>query len=258
MFHLIAIGIDKYKHASIGDLAWARSDAESVASAFERRLNPSEYMVCRLFDEQATKRSIFVAVGEHLPRVVEPGDVVVIYFAGHGSPETGGAPDDVSRYLVPHDTDYESIYADGIDMERDLKRWCERLNGPSVVLIVLDACFSGGAGGRTFQGPRLLRSRSAFRSTEPISLKDLDLGEGRVMLGACSDDQVAMESPALRHGVFTHFLLQSLLRPNAGSPTISLSQLYDEVALQVKRSTNGRQVPTFSGRSLLGSLPRLG
>jgi uncharacterized caspase-like protein len=258
MLHLVAIGINEYRHPAIRDLSCARSDAEVLATLFETQIDPSERTVRRLFDQEATKRNILIAVGEELPRVVGPGDVVIIYFAGHGTPETNGPPDDASRYLVAHDTDHEAVYADGIDMERELARWCERLSGPAVVLILLDACFSGRAGGRTFEGPHLRRARSALRSSVPISLKDLDLGEGRVMIGACADDQVARESPDLGHGIFTHFLLRALKQSVPGEPTISLSALYDEVGGKVKRHTRGRQVPTFNGRSLLASLPRLG
>ena len=42
-------------------------------------------------------------------------DVVVIYFAGHGSPESPDAP--ANLYLLPYDTKYDKIAATAFPME---------------------------------------------------------------------------------------------------------------------------------------------
>src|SRR5262249_2916353 len=154
-------------------------------------------------------------------------DIVVLFFAGHGSPETGGSLDTVSRYLVLHDTEYENIFATGLDMEHELPRLCfDRIRAKLVVLFV-DACFSGRSGGRTFEGVHLLHSRLHKGIRGVINLSKLELGEGRVIITASDDDEVARESAHLRHGVFTYYLIQTLERADRRDQSISITSLYD-------------------------------
>lgn len=257
MLHAVIVGVDRYRDPNIRALSYARADAEALKDLIEDRIHPAERQVHLLMDEEATKRNVMVEIGETLPRIANPEDLILLYFACHGSPETEASPDDVSRYIIVHDTEYDNIYATGIDMERELPRWYERIRGPKLVLLFIDACFSGRAGGRTFEGPRLNLARAQFRQTQPISLKNLDLGEGRLMVSACDDDQVAREDRHLGHGVFTHFLMETLKRPGGSTTTISVNALYDEVARAVRLHTGGRQVPIMNGRSRLAQLPLL-
>jgi uncharacterized caspase-like protein len=267
MLHAVVVGVDHYRDPTIKDLCYAAADATAVAGLLNR-IETQARDVRVLLNEKATRRQVMTAIGEDLPRAVRDDDVVLLYFAGHGTPETEGGPDDVSRYLVTHDTEFESIYATGIDLERDVWRWFERLTRPRLVLLVIDACFSGRAGGRTFEGPRLRRLRETFRDVAPAALDDLHLGEGRLMLSACDDTEVAWEEGRLGHGVFTHFLLRG---PNplpgtatapaalaqAGRRTIGIHALYDWLATEVRAHTAGRQTPVLNGRSAHARLPYL-
>lgn len=257
MLHAVIVGVDIYRERNITDLSFARADAEAFGRLLEERIRPSDRKIHLLLDKEATKRNLMVAIGEDLARSVRPEDVVLLFFACHGSPETDSAPDKISRYLVVHDTEYENIYATGIDMELDLKRWYERIQDPKLVLLFIDACFSGRAGGRTFEGPNLYRAHSEFRSIEPISIQKLELGEGRIMIAACDDNQVAREDKRLGHGIFTHYLIEALTRPTPGRSTIAVTSLYDEVARAVENYTSGRQIPIINGRSRFAHLPLL-
>ena len=71
--------------------------------------------------------------------------MVLMLFACHGSPETSGSIDDISRYLVLHDTAYDSVYATGLDLEREDSVLIERIRS-RLVVVFIDACFSGRAG----------------------------------------------------------------------------------------------------------------
>jgi uncharacterized caspase-like protein len=260
MLHAVLIGIDQHQDAVIPTLSYARADAEALAAALAH-IREDERSIRLLVDGEATRRNIMAAIGEDVHRAVEPDDIVLIYFAGHGSPERRGARDRRSRYLIPHDTEYRRIYATGIDMERDIHTWLERLPGAKLVVIVLDACFSGAAGGRTFTGPLLAECRTHpgyLDDSQPISLRRLDLGRGRVILCAADEDQLAREDPALGHGVFTHHLLHSLTRPRAGA-TVDVGDLYQEVSAAVVAATGSAQEPVISLiRAFRPRLPRLG
>jgi uncharacterized caspase-like protein len=257
VLHAVVVGINAYRDSDIRNLTCARADAEAVAVLLER-VHPAERRVRLILDEEATREALMVAIGEDLPRVVNEDDVVLLYFAGHGAPETESAPDRISRYLVTHDTRHSNVFATGLDMERDLPRLFERLSSPRLVLLVIDACFSGLAGGRTFEGPRLRQLRGQYRDLDPISLKDMDLGEGRLMIGACGDTELAREDPAVGHGVLTHYLLKGPTGlPGGDHRTVSVHALYESIAHDVRDHTRGRQTPVINGRATIPRIPFL-
>lgn len=262
MLRAVLVGIDVYQDPFIPRLSHACRDATALAGLLEERIRPDERTVRLLLDEDATKRNIEIAINEELHRAVNPGDVVLLYFAGHGSPERRAAKDKRSRHLIAHDTEYGRIYATGIDMDRDVPEWFDRLAEAKLIVVMLDACFSGAAGGRTFMGPTLKANpkvEGTLNEPKLISIKDLDLGRGRVLLCACDDDQLAREDPALGHGIFTHSLLQGLLRSRAAAPTVDLMELYQEVATGVSSATDNKQQPVITViRGWKPRLPHLG
>ena len=258
MLYATIIGINHYRDPHIPDLQYATSDAQRLAELLTSWIRADECQVNLLCDEDATLRNIRRAIGTDLARLSSNEDLCLIYFAGHGSPETDGGIEDTSAYLVAHDTEYRDIFATGFDMERDLAKSFERASRPAIVLGFLDCCFSGRADGRTFKGPRL--SALPSRGDLQLSLQDLELGVGRALLTACGPNQVALETHELKGGVFTHYVLESLTRPREsdefGHPrTIDVALLYAEVAHLTYRYTRGRQTPTLTGQLAGASLP---
>jgi uncharacterized caspase-like protein len=255
----VFIGIDNYADPHIPTLSYAKSDAEHFFRLVEEsmRLSSSAYQLKLLTDTQATKQSVLKVIGEDLSRVVEEDDLLLLFFSGHGSPETAASIDKTSRYIILYDTEYESIFATGLDMERNLHAMCfDRIRARHIVLFV-DTCFSGRSGGRTFEGPHLLRWRSKQGLRGPIRLDAMQLGEGRIIVTACDDNELAREYAELGHGVFTHFLLETLAPRTSEEQSISIPKLYDVVSEKVIAYTHGRQHPVLNGRTKLGRLPLL-
>lgn len=252
MLHAVIIGIDRYADPNIGNLRAARADAEALSRLLRSRIAGSERTVATLLDGKATKKEILRAVGEVLPRKQTEEDLILIYFAGHGSPEQINPPDHVSRYLVAADTEFEQVFATGIGLETEICTLLER-QFTRRLLLILDSCFSGQAGGRTFMGPRLAQRVAQFRSR--ITLSDLDLGYGRVILAACRDHELASEKGD--HGVFTGFLLEALCAAG-DDPTIGVAELYERVFRSVRRATAQLQNPVLKGYIEGMRLPRLG
>jgi uncharacterized caspase-like protein len=253
--HAIVVGIDRYASKVIRPLQWARADAEELARMLEGGFHPSQRDVRLLLDEDATKRAVTAEIGDRLARAASDGDLVLLYFACHGSPEIERDGQPISRYLVLHDTDPDQLFASGVDLEDDLLAMLRRIAGPRWVLVLIDACFSGIGGGRTFEGPRYRRSRSLNRDIRiPMSLNEMQLGEGRIILTACDDNQVAREHKELRHGVFTYHLLESLRRARP-TATVSILQLHEEVRAAVLEASDGAQRPILNGRDAGLSLP---
>src|SRR5262249_36787579 len=97
----VVVGVSNYKNLSQQEqLEFADRDAESF-STFLRSPNgggfPSSQLTL-LVNQNATLSAIRSALGTTLPRSVEPDDMVVIFFAGHGVVEGEG-----DGYLLAHD-----------------------------------------------------------------------------------------------------------------------------------------------------------
>ena len=254
------VGINKYKDSRIRPLRFATRDAQQFYKVINERIKSSERRTWLLTDEAATKTEVMKLIGTKLASQVLEDDIVLLYLSTHGSPETSGNIDDTSRYLIMHDTDYNDIFSSGIDLERELTTLVKRIRSKWVLFIV-DSCFSGKAGGRTFEGPVL--SSLSLRGKDGISLQSFSLGQGRIMIAACDDDEVALESERLEHGVFTFQLLRVLTDPripNVKSDfghTIGVGMFYEEVAKRVAEFTGGKQRPILNGRLAGAQIPML-
>jgi uncharacterized caspase-like protein len=253
MFHAVVIGISRYADPKIVDLRYAREDAEAIAEVLDERIE-GRRRVTVLVDDEATTSRITSLMTDELPRDVREDDDVLVYFAGHGSPEVEVTYGEPSIHAVTYDTDYARLSTTAIDMVTQFATWVRRLKAGHVGVVV-DASFNGAAGGRTFEGPGLW-SGPRTRRLDRVSLNRLALGAQGVLLSACTDKEAAVEEPSYRHGVFTHHLLEDL----RGAPDgpLSLAALYDRVALGVKDATRGAQTPAFHGQRTPRPLFRLG
>jgi hypothetical protein len=81
--HLLTIGIDQYRDRDIRPLVTAVRDAKDVAALLTAKYQFDPNNVQSLFDAAATQKAILKAL-EHLIETVQAGDVVLLYFAGHG------------------------------------------------------------------------------------------------------------------------------------------------------------------------------
>jgi hypothetical protein len=247
-FWSVIIGISDYKDTHIPSLRYASKDASSfydwVVSPTGGKLPPSRVQL--LLDKEATQENIRNALFVWLKQALEE-DVVLIYFAGHGSPDS---PDSQNLFLLPHDTKYDNIATTGFpmwDIETALKRFVKAKK----VIVMADACHSGGIG----QEYDIARRSSRGIKVNPINsgIHNLsNIGDGICVISASSDDQYSQESEKWGggHGVFTHFLLEGL-RGTADfnkDSSISLGELTSFLSERVRRETGGNQSPIVSGR----------
>jgi len=227
--HAVIIGINKYQDQKIPDLEFARADAEGVYQILTDpelgRISPEN--VTLLMDEEATQRNIRSAIGTKLPRRAGEQDMVYIYYAGHGSPlmdPKSRSRDGMEKYLVPTDAELDDLRATGISMDEIQKffGWIESKQ----VMFFIDACYSGEAGGRTFQNP-LHKGRNVLTAE---FLEDL-AGEGRLVVTACDVNEVSLETPEMGHGLFTHYLIEGLkgLADKDQDGSVTVHELYEYV-----------------------------
>ncbi|PYN24920.1 MAG: hypothetical protein DMD76_13670, partial [Candidatus Rokuibacteriota bacterium] len=122
------------------------------------------------------------------------------------------------------------------------------------IVMLLDTCYSGTAGGRTF-----MRQQIRAGGINDQFLERLTRSKGRVIITASGPNEVALESSELGHGVFTYFLLQGLAgqADRNGDGVVTVSELYEYVEEQVDRKARaegGRQRPLMKGE-VEGTLP---
>lgn len=254
MLHAVVIGVDAPRDPKIRPLEWACADAEGMAAVLSERAD-RERQITLLVGDRATKERVSRVVTEELPRRVKPDDAVLLYFAGHGSPELDGHGSEPSIHIVLHDTEHARLQATSIDVLSELGAWTRRLHA-RVVAIVLDASFNGMKGGRTFEGPGLW-SGPRTRTLDRISPSRAAVGGHFALLTACSEKEVAREDGVYRHGVLTHHLIAALRAPDLEGKTVTLSMLHRAICEPVQESTNGAQHPAVHGGGIHAPLLRV-
>jgi len=121
----VVVGISDYDDSRIPSLRYAAADArifyDWLTSPQGGRYAPSRVKL--LLNKKATGNNIKNALFVWLKRAIEE-DLVIIYFAGHGSPESPDSPNNL--FLLPYDTQYDNIATTGFpmwDIETALKRF---------------------------------------------------------------------------------------------------------------------------------------
>ncbi|TMQ24862.1 MAG: hypothetical protein E6K82_07800 [Candidatus Rokuibacteriota bacterium] len=206
-------------------------------------------------ERKPTLRNIKYALGTLLARSARKDDTVIVYFAGHGAPEVdprGIERDGLAKYLIPSDADPDDLYSTALPMD-ELQTIFGRIEAERVVMF-LDACYSGAAGGRTFAS-----KKTRAGSVDDLFLERLTRAKGRAIITASRPAEVSIELPELGHGIFTYFLTEGL-RGAADlnrDGIVSLDELYAYVEQQVSRKSRavgGNQHPVMKGE-LEGVLP---
>lgn len=253
---VVAIGVSKYQDPAIPSLRYADADARAVFDYFRDTFGLPENQIFLRINEQATLREVKSVLGTQLvARANDPRDTVILYLAGHGMRDrvTGSLDaDGLSKYFLPYDASRTDLYSTALDMD-EVTNILRRLT-PERVVVLLDSCFSGAAGGRSPFDPAAEGERA------PITGEFLDrmahIGKGRVVLTASGPEESAQESADFAHGVFTYYLLEGL-RGEAdlsGDGEIDVHEIYRYVSERVSRETKGRQNPKLKEPDLVGRI----
>ncbi|MBI4609582.1 MAG: caspase family protein [Candidatus Rokubacteria bacterium] len=254
----VVIGVGRYESREVPPLRYTVSDAEALHQMLTGPAGFKQEHVLLLTDrteKKPTLRNIKWALGTFLARSAKKDDTVVIFFAGHGAPEVdqrGVERDGLAKYLVPSDADPDDLYSTALPMD-ELQNIFARIEAERVV-VFLDSCYSGAAGGRTFAS-----KKTRAGHVDDLFLERLTRSKGRAIITASRPAEVSIELPELGHGIFTYYLVQAL--KGAGDLNrdgiVSLQELYEYVEQQVtrkSRAVGGNQHPVMKGE-LEGVLP---
>jgi replicative superfamily II helicase len=237
-FRGLFVGINRYQSSDISNLASAVRDATALHALFADNLGEG----CTLItDADATLERLRSELAA-LASSSGEDDTVVIAFSGHGSD---------THELVTHDTDPYNLASTALPLD-ELTDLVSAIPARHLV-VVLDCCFSGGAGAKVLNAPLRPRSLSGVPLSTDALLSQM-AGTGRLILTASTADQPAWEDARLGHGFLTYHLLQALLGPEdvAKDGRISFYDLLKYVTQRVTASASStaraRQEPTLRGR----------
>jgi len=241
----LLIGVGKFQDSRIRPLEAPAHDVELVGTVFRDGGRFDE--VITLVDENATYRSIQEHICELLPAATVSGDVIVIYFTGHGgrcADDNGDEQDGLDEYLVPYDGQYVEPWKDqealrnSMILDDTFARWVQCLDGRQVVVII-DACYSGGHTALEKGLPPLIRSKPTVPSTQEAAagfdfVDDIreeltrvkNLGQEVVLLASCSAQEIAVVDRPKPVSVMTAFLTEYLERT---APPVTVRQAADYV-----------------------------
>jgi|GEM_PF-733957 len=154
--HALLVGIDRYPgFPAHNQLSSCVADARLLADVLSGRFGFPEGNVNLLCNEAATRRGILDAL-EGLACWVQPEDIVVFYYSGHGSEhrDQAGSRANVDvdesveweQTLVPHDSGRDGRLPVRDIRDDQLYEWILRVNDTTrYVTVILDSCHAGTA-----------------------------------------------------------------------------------------------------------------
>lgn len=242
------------------DLDGAANDVVAVESILSTRFGFDE--IHTLTNRDATREAIFAGITEWLVEPSEPGDIVVFYYAGHGSQvrnTESRESDGLDETIVPADS-----WNGAPDIrDKELRDAFNALLAKGVtVTLIFDSCHSGSI----TRGVSLGKSR--YMEASPLVVSDSSdppkpVEQGALIISASQDDEVARElldEDGNPRGAFTWALAKAI---ESHAPSESAEQLFLR-ARAILRSTGAKQEPVIAGNSdrrsktLLGSEAQTG
>jgi uncharacterized caspase-like protein len=254
----VIIGVGRYQSTDIPSLRYTVSDAESL---YQLLVGPGGFkkehvlLMTDKAEKPPTLRNIKWALGTFLARSAKKDDTVLIFFAGHGAPEIdqrGVERDGLAKYLIPADADPDDLYSTALPMD-EMQTIFGRVEAERMV-VFLDACYSGAAGGRTFSS-----KKTRAGNMDDQFLERLTRSKGRAIITASRPSEVSIELPELGHGIFTYYLVEGLkgAADLNKDGIITVQEIYEYVEQKVSaksRSVGGNQHPVMKGE-MEGALP---
>jgi Caspase domain len=267
----LIVGIDIYLPGNItevnsGRTSWINldgcvNDAMSIKTLLESKYGFGEDHISLLTNEKATREGIINSI-KRLTETSQKGDIVVIYFAGHGSQikNIGSSEaDQKDETIVPSDA-----YLGAADIrDKEINELFYQLSEKGVILTaIFDSCHSGSIS----RGLAEHESKSRYlapvpnaRVNDPAIPHDL-VSENVLIISAAQDEETAKEQEDEQgnpHGAFTFALIQALKTLPANAPAIKIIESTRAII-----KYNGKlQEPVFEGNDLrknstLTGLPR--
>lgn len=247
--HAVIIGIANY--LSVSPLPeTVLNDARDVASVLtsDAHCGYNHRNVCLLLDGNATLARIREALS-FVAKSSGPDDTVVIFFSGHGA--LLGDSDDPLSAILPVDCGGRTLDSSSLS-ETEFSAALRQISARRLVVLI-DACHSGGAGNFKVEGsPKLQMLRFSEKALDRLAQ-----GTGRVLMASSRASETSLVLQGARNSVFTGHLLEILngRGRTSGDGVIRVFDIFNHVAERVKRTVPGRQHPIFKASDLEDNFP---
>lgn len=214
------------------------NDVEAMRALLINKFAFTEVKVLK--DGEAKRDAILQAIEDHLIRQAEPGDICVLYYAGHGSKvknSRSGEADGYDESIVPADANHG---ARDIRDKEIARLFLKAIDKGVTITGIFDSCHSGSLGRGSFAEEYTRTGPFDERDVaEPQSFKQSPAERGALFLYAAQDYQQAREcryngSP---RGNFTWALSQVL-----SQPSVSANESAEQVFSRVTSYMKGEQV----------------
>jgi hypothetical protein len=212
---VVAAGVTHYRdHALDEGVKYAASDAEAVVRQLKQQGDGlfRQVTVYPLYNEKATRENIDRTVTE-VASHIQPGDVFVLYLAGHGTALDG------DYYYVPWEaspTSASALRDQGMGQDR-IRSLFSRIRTRQTLLL-LDTCNAG-----------------SYEKASETGVDRLARFSGRATLAATGAGQIALEVNG--HGVFTYAVLEGLTQAADSNGVVKVTMLADFVQELVPKIT---------------------
>ena len=203
----IVAGTSDYLGSGL-DLRFAAKDAEDFATALDvaasRLLGPERVHITRLYDGAVPATRASMAAAFDTFKLAKPGDILVLYLAGHGV--AFGGQDGDYYYLLQDaesgDIRNADIRAKSAVSSEQLTEWIKQVPALKQVMI-LDTCHAG-------QLITDLTKTRSLPSSEQRSLDRMKDRTGMFIIAGSAADAVSYEASRYGQGVLTYSLLEGM------------------------------------------------
>jgi len=218
--HRVALVIGNADY-QVGKLANPENDAHDVAEALKRAGFEIQLAVNRTLAQMEDDLRTFRSS-------IQPGDVAMLYYAGHGVQVDG------ENYLLPVDNagiaDQNSLKRRAINAAEYIQAMADA--GSLLNIVVLDAC-------RDNPLPAVARGGS-----RGLSVMRVPANTETVIVFATKAGELALDGTG-RNSTFTEAFLEEVQKPDT-----ELMQLFNSVGSRVREKTSGKQVPSIYSEPL--------
>lgn len=236
----VIIGVSEYTHSDIPTLKYAHQDAKAFRDFLKSPAggNVPDDHITLILNKDATSANILGKMNKLLKRAFK-NDMVILYFAQHGTPD----PDGSDIYFLPYDGDPNNLIGTAISHTRITK--ITRNIQAGKVIYFIDACHAGGIGAAF-----ALRGGGS-EAINQMGLKIAQAKNGVAVFSASTAQQFSREDEKWGggHGVFTHYLLEGLKgKADLNSDkVITVREAFDYLYRRVGEATEGNQYPELTG-----------
>ncbi|MDR2913228.1 MAG: caspase family protein [Tannerella sp.] len=223
--YAVIVGISKYKDSS-NNLKFAATDAKLFYNLLTNgKQNPN---IVLLLDENATRSNILNAIKKKYQQA-KSSDHIIFYFSGHG----------VDGYFCQYDSNEDP---GSLLKHKDIQN-AFKMSNAGVKLCIADACHAGSI--KTSSS-----TKKSVNFLKEYNDKSVSKNENIIVFMSSRGNQISMEDPFLRQGVFTHYLIKSFQgeADENNDQKVTAKEMYTYVRDNVSAKTKKRQIPIMFGR----------